>query len=196
MGCYGSQPIVLNFGLSVGPHRSDGHVAVGKAAKNAILDLQDHFEALVYILRPKANPFSKLDAIAQFSQDATNQDEVWRELETWTAESSDTIHPRRDAEFRARVAAAGEWTDLELLFRTLTELKARPLILSTPIDAYAARGISRSSREIYYDRMRELAGRYHFPLVEFEDHDADPNFLIAHREHPTPKGWKILRPSA
>jgi hypothetical protein len=38
--------------------------------------------------------------------------------------------------------------------------------------------------------MRELAGRYHFPLVEFEEHDADPNFLISHREHPTPKGWK------
>ena len=35
----------------------------------------------------------------------------------------------------------------------------------------------------------KLAARYHFPLVEFEDHDADPNFLIARREHPTPKGW-------
>jgi D-alanine transfer protein len=58
-----------------------------------------------------------------------------------------------------------------------------------PIDAYAARGVSRSSREIYYNRMRELAGRYHLPVIEFEDHDADPTFLIARREHPTPKGW-------
>jgi len=37
--------------------------------------------------------------------------------------------------------------------------------------------------------MSELAQRYHFPLLQFEDHDADPDFLIAHREHPTPKGW-------
>jgi D-alanine transfer protein len=58
-----------------------------------------------------------------------------------------------------------------------------------PIDAYAARGVSRSAREVYYDRMHELARRYRFPLVDFEDHDADPTFLISHREHPTPKGW-------
>jgi D-alanine transfer protein len=156
--------------------------------QNIMFDLQDHFEALVYILgrgRPIPNWLRPLGS-HRMQTLKTRSGESW---ETWTAESFDAIHPARDAEFRARVAAAGEWTDLELLFRTFTELKARPLILSTPIDAYAARGVSRSAREVYYDRMRELAGRYHFPLVEFEDHDADPSFLIAHREHPTPKGW-------
>jgi D-alanine transfer protein len=58
-----------------------------------------------------------------------------------------------------------------------------------PIDAYAATGVSRSAREVYYERMRELAQRYHFPVIEFEQHDADPSFLIARREHPTPRGW-------
>jgi len=58
-----------------------------------------------------------------------------------------------------------------------------------PIDAYAARGVSRSARQVYYDKMRELAQRYHFRVIEFEDHDADPAFLIARREHPTSKGW-------
>jgi D-alanine transfer protein len=157
--------------------------------ENAILDLQDHFEALVYILgrgKPIPNWLRPLSSHKTQPVKTSSRDS-W---ETWTAESFDTVHPTRDAVFRARVAAAGEWTDLELLFRTLTELRAQPLILSTPIDAYAARGVSRSTREIYYDRMRELAGRYHFPLVEFEDHDADPTFLIAHREHPTAKGWK------
>jgi len=156
--------------------------------QNAILDLQDHFEALVYILdRGKPVPnwlrrpnTHKTEAIK------TSSSESW---EAWTAESFDAIHPARDAAFRARLSAAHEWSDLELLFRTLTELKARPLILSTPIDAYAARGVTRSARQAYYDKMRELARRYRFPLVEFEDHDADPNFLIARREHPTPKGW-------
>ena len=97
----------------------------------------------------------------------------------------------RDRAFRARIAAATEWADLELLFRTLAELKVEPLILSMPIDAYAARGVSRSTRELYYDRMRELSARYHFPVIEFEQHDADPRFLIAHREHPTPRGWMV-----
>jgi D-alanine transfer protein len=109
--------------------------------------------------------------------------------EAMTDKSLDAIRPAKDAAFRARLATASEWTDLDLLFRTLTELRARPLILSMPIDAYIAPGVSRSAHEVYYDRMREVARRYHFPLVEFEDHDADPTFLIARREHPTPKGW-------
>jgi len=156
--------------------------------QNAILDLQDHFEALAYILnrgKPIPNwlrPLNSHKSQALKTRSGNN----W---ETWKTESFDGIHPARDAGFRARVAAAGEWIDLELLFRTLTQLKARPLILSTPIDAYAAKGVSRSARDLYYSRMRELAERYRFLLVEFEDHDADPSFLFAHREHPTPKGW-------
>jgi D-alanine transfer protein len=156
--------------------------------QNIILDLQDHFEALVYILgrgKPVPDWLRRLSSHKVHLHKGTAGDR-W---ETVTAESPDTIHPARDAAFRARVAAASEWTDLELLFRTLTELRARPLILSMPIDVYAARGVSRSAREVYYDRMRELTQRYHFPLVEFEEHDADPTFMIAHREHPTPKGW-------
>jgi D-alanine transfer protein len=155
--------------------------------ENIILDLQDHFEALVYILgggKPVPNwlrPVHPHQVHARKAFDGDNQQ----------TESFDTIWPAKDAAFRARVATASEWTDLELLFRTLTELKAEPLILSMPIDAYAARGVSPSAREVYYERMREVAQRYHFPVIEFEQHDADPAFLIAHREHPTPRGWMV-----
>ena len=159
---------------------------VGKL-QNIMLDLQDHFEALVYILgkgRTIPNwlrPIHPHKVHVRRASDADDQE----------TESFDIIRPARDAAFRARIAAASEWTDLELLFRTLAELKAEPLILSMPIDAYAARGVSRSAREVYYERMRELAQRYHFPIIEFEQHDADPAFLIAHREHPTPRGWMV-----
>ena len=156
--------------------------------QNAILDLQDHFEALAYILtrgKPLPNWLRPLNSHKTQALKARSGN-GW---ETWNTESFDVIHPARDAGFRARLAAAGEWIDLALLFRTLTQLQVRPLILSMPIDAYAAQGVSRSARELYYRRMRELAERYRFPLVEFEDHDADPSFLFAHREHPTPKGW-------
>lgn len=156
--------------------------------QNVILDLQDHFEALVYILaagKPVPNWLRPLS----WQRAHLHKGSAGDGRETMTTESLDTIHPAKDAAFRARVATAGEWTDLELLFRMLTELRARPLILSMPIDDYVAPGVSRSAHEVYYDRMRELARRYHFPLVEFEDHDADPTFLIARREHPTPKGW-------
>jgi D-alanine transfer protein len=155
--------------------------------QNVMLELQDHFEALVYILadgrslpewlRPEHSP--KFHARKSL------------DLQNGQSESLDAIRPARDAAFRYRIASSTEWTDLELLFRTLAEIKAEPLIISMPIDAYAARGVSRSTRELYYDRMRELAERYHFPVIEFEQHDADSGFLIAHREHPTPKGWMV-----
>jgi len=156
--------------------------------QNMILDLQDHFEALVYILsrgKPVPNWLRPLSSHRVHVHKAS----AGGGRKRLTTESLDAIYPAKDMAFRARVATASEWTDLDLLFRTLTELRAQPLILSMPIDAYVARGVSRSAREVYYDRMRELARRYHFPLVEFEDHDADPTFLIARREHPTPKGW-------
>lgn len=159
--------------------------------QNIMLDLQDHFEALVYILGGgKSIPHWWLRPLSSHKVH-THRRTGGDNWGTAATESPDVIHPEKEAAFRARIAAASEWTDLELLFRTLTELGARPLILSMPIDPTfsAARGVSRSTHQVYYDRMRELAQRYHFPLVEFEEHDTDPTFLIAHREHPTPKGW-------
>jgi D-alanine transfer protein len=155
--------------------------------QNTILDLQDHFEALIYILaggKPVPNWLRLVHRHQVHAGKAFDRDNQ-------QTESFDTIWPARDAVFRARITATSEWTDLELLFRTLAELKAEPLILSTPIDAYAARGVSPAAREVYYDRMREIAQRYHFPVIEFEQHDADPAFLIARREHPTPRGWMV-----
>jgi len=155
--------------------------------QNVMLDLQDHFEALVYILgggRTVPNwlrPIHPHNVHSRKSPDGEDQE----------TESFEAVRPARDATFRAQITATSEWADLELLFRTLAELKAEPLILSMPIDAYAARGVSRSAREVYYDRMREFAQRYRFPVIEFEQHDADPAFLFAHREHPTPRGWMV-----
>ena len=154
--------------------------------QNTLLDLQDHFEALMYILAGgrgirwhESQRFNSRPA-------STNKGR-----EVLTTESLGAIGSGRDAAFRARIAVASEWLDLELLFRTLSELGAQPLILSMPIDdtLHDTKGVSRSGRQVYYDRMSELAHRYHFPLIQFEDHDADPAFLIAHREHPTPEGW-------
>jgi len=155
--------------------------------QNVMLELQDHFEALAYILSGERStpewlrPGRSHTPRARKSSDADYQ----------RIEAFDVIRPARDAAFRIRISSSSEWTDLELLLRTLAELKAKPLILSMPIDSYAARGVSRSTRELYYDRMRKLAEQYQFPIIEFEQHDADPGFLFAHREHPTPRGWMV-----
>jgi poly-D-alanine transfer protein DltD len=97
----------------------------------------------------------------------------------------------RDVAFRTRMDDGPGWTDLELLLRTLARIHARPLLLSMPLAGqfYDQTGISRSARESYYKRLRALAQRYNFALVEFEEHDEDPAFLYGHQSHLTTKGW-------
>src|SRR5205085_8326194 len=60
----------------------------------------------------------------------------------------------RDAGFRSGVNAAPEWADLELLLRALTEVHARPLILSMTIagNFYGHAGVSHAAREAYYTK--------------------------------------------
>ena len=144
--------------------------------QNIIFDLQDHFQAVLYI---------------QGREKEIKMPKAWPGRAQAVAKESGEPGAERDAVFRERLMTSAEWRDLELLFRTVTEIGVRPLILSMPIDRsfYDAISISRSVGRLYYSKMRELAARYGVQLVQFEDHDADPAFLIAHREHPTPEGW-------
>jgi D-alanine transfer protein len=97
----------------------------------------------------------------------------------------------RDRGFVRGIRGSPAWIDLDLLLRCLATVHARPLILSMPLggDFYDHAGVSRSAREAYYTKLRALVERYHVPVVEFEEHDEDPAFLIRHQSHLTAKGW-------
>ena len=84
-----------------------------------------------------------------------------------------------------------EWVDLELLLRTLKEIRARPLLISMPMNGpyYDTLGISPAARQEYYKKLHSLTQRYGFELVDFADHDEDPNFL---EPHLTAKGWILF----
>jgi D-alanine transfer protein len=167
---------------------------IGKM-QNTVLEMQDHLAALGHILH-KVKPaprghleiidwpelISKVSALEPTDEDKT--------------EKPSSLHQQiapgsGDAAFRIRMDTAPGWTDLELLFRTLASVHARPLLLSMPFDgqSYDETGISRSARDDYYQRLRALAQRYHFALVEFKGHDEDPAFLYLHKSHLTAKGW-------
>jgi D-alanine transfer protein len=167
---------------------------IGKV-QTTLLELQDHLAARNYI-RHKIKPaprchsetpdWSKL--IARVSRTKTiDADNIM------TASGFDAqITPAgRDQAFRIGMNASPGWTDLELLMRTLARVHARALILSMPISGefYDQAGTSRSARENYYVKLRALVQRYHFALVEFEEHDEDSAFLYRHQSHLTAKGW-------
>jgi len=127
---------------------------------------------------------------------ATEKADVDRNKKGEASDLGEQMVARRgDAWFLQSIDQASEWADLELLFRTLRESHAQALLLSIPLDGqfYDQIGVSRSARECYYKKMRALAQRYHFALVEFAQHDEDKTFLNHRERHPvahlTAKGW-------
>jgi D-alanine transfer protein len=166
---------------------------IGKV-QNVVMELQDHFAALDHIRsesKPACRDSEKPDwpkLIAKVSRrTTTDKDKIEK-----VSSPDERIAPGyRDAVFQSRMNAAPGWMDLELLLRTLASVHSRPLLLSMPIDGqfYDGAGMSRSARESYYQKLRALAQRYNFAVIEFKEHDEDPAFLLHHSDHLTPRGW-------
>jgi len=159
-----------------------------------ILDLQDHFAALEAlrgresppVFRPQKLDWTRLIAKAeQITMERNKQ----KHASTQAAEQR--VMGSGDGWFREHMNRATEWVDLELLLRTLKEVQAQPLLISMPMNGpyYDALGISAAGREDYYKKLQALAQRYNFELVDFADHDDDPNFLDPHL---TAKGWILF----
>jgi D-alanine transfer protein len=168
---------------------------VGKA-QTIILELQDHVAAYHRIrhkikpaapFHPEAPDWSKLIATVSGSEDTSDAEAVTKASNP----NQEKMVGDGDDAFLDDMNASPGWIDLELLLRTLTRVHAHPLLLSMPLasDFYDQKGISRSARENYYVKLRELVQRYHFPLVEFEEHDEDPAFLYHQQSHLSAKGW-------
>ena len=73
------------------------------------------------------------------------------------------------AEEGSRSAAPNRYADSRALLRSIGHFAA--------------------AREGYYEKLRALAQRYNFTLIEFKEHDEDPAFLYRHQTHLTAKGW-------
>lgn len=97
----------------------------------------------------------------------------------------------RNKAFLQAMQHASEWTDAELLMRTLRELGARPLLLSMPLEDIRLEvyGISGDAREEYHRRLNALAAKYQMPLISFRDHEQEPGFLVDFLDHLSGQGW-------
>jgi D-alanine transfer protein len=167
---------------------------IGKA-QTALLELQDHFEALNYIrynIKPAPQRQSEiLDWVKLIAKVGRTKTADAGKIKRESSSDRQIARGRRDAMFRINMNASPGWMDLELLLRTLARVHARPLLLSIPIDGqfYDHAGISPLAREDYYKKLEALAQRYNFALIDFKEHDEDPGFLYRHQSHLTAKGW-------
>jgi D-alanine transfer protein len=167
---------------------------IGKA-HTTMLELQDHFAALNYI-RLKIKPASarRLETLdwpkliaSVGGMNSTNAGKV----PITSSPKEEANRGPGDITFRNDMNTSPGWINLELLLRTLARVQAHPVVLSMPIPGnfYDQKGVSRAAREDYYVKLRTLVQSYHFPLVEFREHDEDPAFLYLHKSHLTAKGW-------
>ena len=159
----------------------------------AALELQDHFAAITHILYgPNAASVRRNQSIVPANIRNLSEHHVAEAKLGKTSPKVRSVAPGSfDALFLNRMKTAPEWGDLELLLRALAKVHARPLLLSMPMDGRFCdqQGYSRLARENYYAKLRTLAERYNFSLVEFEDHDEDPAFLDSQHTHLTQEGW-------
>ena len=124
----------------------------------------------------------------------SNNNEFGLDNEKWDRglrqETLQLRNTRSDEAFLRTLQRNQEWVDLELLLRELNELGARPLLLSMPIHGgwYDQCGITYTARRAYYEKLRGISARYHVPVVDFADHDADQSFCHDTLGHLAPSG--------
>ncbi len=170
---------------------------IGKMA-NAIARGQDHIEVGLHILDEEEKLSDRprrltkgvvwgtvLKTAARFSNVAA--------IQSKRSEVAKRRLPRasRDKAFLQTIAKAREWTDVELLMRTIKELKAEPLLLSMPVEDIRLEvyGVSPDARSAYIQRLSALAQQYGFPLLDFHEYQNDPAFLVDFLDHLSGSGW-------
>jgi len=96
-----------------------------------------------------------------------------------------------DSDYLDHMLRTQEWTDLNIMLRTLKELGAQPLILSLPAKGplMDALGVSSAARQQFYDSLEGTVAAYGFPLVDYRQFDGDQYFLIDLFSHVSQKGW-------
>jgi len=175
---------------------------------NAILRNADHWNVVYYLWKHPmrtSSPISprsgqpldwpKLHRQADaLYRSHSNNNEFGLDNEQWDRKLRQELvlqkNTRSKESFLRTLQVNQEWVDLELLLRELTELGARPLLLSMPLHGgwYDQLGITYAARSAYYQKLRETGARYHTPVVDFADHDADQSFCHDNMGHLAPSG--------
>lgn len=163
--------------------------------QTALYELEDHWAAMHHIRRETTAPPRLQQEPIDWSQLIDKVSKA-KPTDAGTIQHTSRFDRKitrgsRDVGFLNGVKSSTTWIDMDLLLRCLATVHARPVILSMPLagDFYDHAGVSRSARDEFYRKLPALVKQYHFPVVEFQDHDEDPAFLIKHQSHLTAKGW-------
>jgi D-alanine transfer protein len=163
--------------------------------QTTLFELEDHWAAVRHIRRQTKSPPRLQEETVDWPQFIAKASKA-KPADAGPIQQPSRVDRKiipgsRDVGFRRGIKGSPAWIDLDLLLRCLATVHARPLVLSMPLggDFYDHAGVSRSARDDFYTKLRALVEQYHFSVVEFQEHDEDPAFLIRHQSHLTAKGW-------
>lgn len=91
------------------------------------------------------------------------------------------------------IQQAVAWSDLQLSLDILSYAGADPLVVSMPLPGlyYNYTEISRTFRQVFYDKFAEVTGRPDLYSVVMSDHDED-RFFLYDMNHFTARGWLFV----
>src|SRR5215468_7129651 len=164
-------------------------------SQTVLYELEDHWAALHHIKRQTKPPPRLQEQTVDWSQFIAKASKA-KPADAGMIQQPSRFDRKitqgsRDVGFLTGVKTSPAWIDLDLLLRCLASVHARPLILSMPLggDFYDHAGVSGAARGEFYRKLPALVEQYQFPVVEFQEHDEDPAFLIRQTPHLTAKGW-------
>jgi D-alanyl-lipoteichoic acid biosynthesis protein DltD len=169
-----------------------------------LLETQDKLLVLGHLLttpypalaRPRPRPIDWevlfADTTARLAPLSTNKwsvDDKWLSIQQeWTASQKNA---QSDERFLADFKRSDTTLDFEQLLQVLSELRAKPLIMSVPFHGAFVdhMGVSAPTRRQYYALVRRLAARYGARTALFDDLESEPYFFYDLFSHPSAKGW-------
>jgi len=175
--------------------------------KHAVMEVQDRWATYAF-LQASPHPDDGVPPLAADihwpsliqtadaeQQNQTSNNDFGFDNAVWVEKYARLVAERHqqfsDSGFVDNLQHTAEFADLDILLRGLSELGARPLVLSQPLPGayYDYVGVSVVARAQYYARLREVAAAYDVPVVDFADHDDDKYFVTDPNSHLSRKGW-------
>lgn len=96
----------------------------------------------------------------------------------------------KNANKNAKLTDSKEYEDLETLLKVCKAQGIKPLFILMPVNAqyYDFNGISKSTRNAYFDKTKNLISSYGFDVNEFQNHEYE-KYLMEDGMHLGWKGW-------
>lgn len=106
------------------------------------------------------------------------------------------LKAKKNQSVNGSYSTSPEYTDLECFLHVCQDLGIRPLLVSLPVNGYwyDYTGFPKKERQIYYEKIRQVAKKYGAELADFADQEYT-KYFFEDGVHIGKKGWVMINES-